>query len=437
MLPKWMKPYCATNLPNTQTVTFIAPGDGVSPVVAVVQPPVKPQQKRYLPILPRTLPCPPQVSPILQNCNKSKSSQIMPNKSKLKSSDSEKHVINKFRAIKPKPSEPNTSNSNTKTSCINDLKISDVSSLKDNVFLQNQTVCLPSKQTSLALPMANEEDLNQTMFLTSEQIAAAVPVINNQELNQATSPVPSQKTLPVVNNEVSNENQLFRFSEVNEVQIKTEICDETGDNVIDNEQDLGALMTASNTIYKKRYAKKKRSKLRSDLESSLALLQPNLMENKQEEKEALFANSYLLRVTETLKSDPETWESFLKTLCNYQNSTKSPVELFFELKEILKNYPVLADDFIAFLRPDQARNCGKYKEYVALRKIREFLQRIEMHFCKEPQHLLKILKTFAQLRRQTDVTSTEVLSALLPLLKNHKHLVDELSQLLPDTFPSV
>ncbi|XP_035230902.1 GON-4-like protein isoform X2 [Stegodyphus dumicola] len=307
MLPKWMKPYCATDLSNTQMVTFIDPGDGVSPVVAVVQPPLIQQPKRYLPILPRTLPCPPQkqVSPILQNFDKSKRSKIMPNKSK-------KHVINKFRAIKPRPTELNISNSNPETSdfnCINNLKISDVASLKDNAFLQNQTVCL-----------------------TSKQISAAVPVINNQELNQATSLPPSQisETLPVANNEESNENQPFHCSDVNEfeVQIKAEICDETDDEVIDNKQDLVALMTASNTIYKKRHTRKKRSKLQSDLESSLALLQPNLMENKQKEKEALFANSYLLRVTERLRSDPETWERFLKALCNYQNSTKSPVQHF-------------------------------------------------------------------------------------------------------------
>lgn len=58
-------------------------------------------------------------------------------------------------------------------------------------------------------------------------------------------------------------------------------------------------------------------------------------------------------------------------------------QLYFDIKDILKDYPALLNDFIAFLRPEQARECGKYKEYLTLSKIREFIRKIEVSIVNE------------------------------------------------------
>lgn len=58
-----------------------------------------------------------------------------------------------------------------------------------------------------------------------------------------------------------------------------------------------------------------------------------------------------------------------------------------------------------------------------------------MHFKHQPQYITRILRTFAQLQQQVDITSTEVITALQPLLRNQSHLIEELYNLLPDVTP--
>ncbi|XP_035209402.1 GON-4-like protein isoform X2 [Stegodyphus dumicola] len=405
ILPKWSKTLCSIS--PSSNMPLIAPSQNTSISSPVAVSPIvckAPDRKRYSPILPRVSHISPlkQISPILRKYNQQR--RIIPvipfnanSACKVKPLGFTKRQGRKLPMLQPKPS------------VLNFVETSPIKAPE-----QSKTTILSNQNFSTTV---RNDEINGCLTKNTSIVCTSV----------TTNATESEKIQSVVTAK-NNESQLAPEGEVSEEP----------DEEVDDEQDLAALMAASSTICKKQQsASKKRNKLQRDLEASLTLLQPNLIENdpKKEEREALFANSYLLRVTEALKNDSETCEKFLKVLCKHQYSARSPVKLYFELKEILKDYPGLADDFIAFLHPEQAKDCGKYKEYVILRKIREFLRKIEIHFSNQPQHLLKILKTFAQLRRQTDLTSSVVLNALQPLLRNQSHLMEELSHLCPDASP--
>ncbi|XP_054714849.1 GON-4-like protein [Uloborus diversus] len=406
ILPAWMKPFCTT-------VTPIAPAAEKNSLNAPTFDTPPPSKRKYCPILPRGLHFSPlkQISPILKKYSQQRRSvSMVPFNSaspcKRKCTTFVKKPNNKPLPIKPKPVA---------------------------VDIKQE---LPSHDLKSVPSTATASNFKKEMKQVNNQQSNKEPNLVCSSVNKSFSnKVATQTKLRAPVNEL-NASLAPSVSKSNEAE--AEICDEVDEEAIDDEQDLVALMAASTTICKKQQStSKKRNRLQRDLESSLALLQPNLIENdpKREEREALFANSYLLRVTEALKADPETCEMFLKALCKYQHSAKSPVKLYFELQDILKNYPGLADDFIAFLSPEQAKVCGKYKEFTMLRKVREFLRKVEIHFSNQPQHLVRILRTFGQLRLQKGITSAEVINALQSLLRNQSHLMEELSSLLPDTPP--
>ncbi|XP_067144563.1 uncharacterized protein mute isoform X2 [Centruroides vittatus] len=213
---------------------------------------------------------------------------------------------------------------------------------------------------------------------------------------------------------------------------------EVEDEVIDDESDLAALMAASTTICKKQHPLiKKKNKQQKELESTLALLAPDLLEldPKKEERETMFVQSYLMKAKDLLKDDVETYENFLRTLCEFENSNKTPVQLFETINMLLNGYPTLVEDFVGFLLPEQARDCGKMAEYFTLNKIRMFLRKLEVHFGPQPQYIQRILKTLSHLQWQRNLHSSNIRTALQPLFRGQNHLLEEFLQLLPDEPP--
>ncbi|GIY58405.1 GON-4-like protein [Caerostris extrusa] len=239
-------------------------------------------------------------------------------------------------------------------------------------------------------------------------------VLTSLSLSQAVS-IPS---IPETQIMKQTSSKPFIASTPLRTQPDTETLDEIDEDIIEEDHDLISTATPANNTNGKKQA-------------------PTLMKDdpKKEDREVLFANSYLLRASEILKGSPEIYEKFLSVLCKYHQSTRPPVELYLEIKETLKDYPALVRDFIIFLKPEQAKECGKYKELVALNKIREFFRKVEMHFKNQPQHITRILRILAQLHHQVDITSAEVITALQPMLRNQSHLMEELYNLLPDANP--
>lgn len=63
---------------------------------------------------------------------------------------------------------------------------------------------------------------------------------------------------------------------------------------------------------------------------------------------------------EALQDIPGKVEEFLSLLYEFEQGSESPsaVELFRQLKPLLKDCPELLRDFAAFLLPEQALECG-------------------------------------------------------------------------------
>lgn len=74
-------------------------------------------------------------------------------------------------------------------------------------------------------------------------------------------------------------------------------------------------------------------------------------------------SSSSVQVRETLQDVPGRVEEFLGVLYDFEQSSRagesrSAVELFAQLKPVLREWPDLLRDFAAFLLPDQALECG-------------------------------------------------------------------------------
>lgn len=67
------------------------------------------------------------------------------------------------------------------------------------------------------------------------------------------------------------------------------------------------------------------------------------------------------QVRDVLQDSPGKMEEFLSLLFDFEQGaegSRSAVELFSQLKPLLKDFPVLLKDFAAFLLPAQALECG-------------------------------------------------------------------------------
>lgn len=202
----------------------------------------------------------------------------------------------------------------------------------------------------------------------------------------------------------------------------------------DNEGDLAALMAASSTILRRKQAlSRKRSRQQKDAEATLPLLVPGLVDSDplKEEREDQFTQQYLIRVQEALKDDHARHKKFIHLMNSAQGDQVNPVELYKSIEELFPDRQDLVDDFVGFLLPEQALQCGKLLQYLNFKKIHLFLRKLEVHLGQQPQQLQRLLRSLHQLQRQSELTAETIFSVLQPLLRGQSHLMDELQQLLP------
>nr|XP_037274587.1 GON-4-like protein [Rhipicephalus microplus] len=202
----------------------------------------------------------------------------------------------------------------------------------------------------------------------------------------------------------------------------------------DNEGDLAALMAASSTILRRKQAlSRKRSRQQKDAEATLPLLVPGLVDSDplKDERENQFTQQYLNRVQEALKDDEARHKKFIDLMKTAHCDQVNPVELYKNIEELLHDHQDLVDDFVGFLLPEQALQCGKLLQYLNFRKIQLFLRKLEVHLGQQPQQLQRLMRSLHQLQRQSELTAETIFSVLQPLLRGQSHLIDELQQLLP------
>lgn len=204
----------------------------------------------------------------------------------------------------------------------------------------------------------------------------------------------------------------------------------------DNEDDIAALVVASSNIRsspkgRTSSAGRKKSKYIRDVETSLSLLLPDSID-VAEEKAFSFAQAYFLKVKEMLEGkDSETYQQFLETLNDFGSKIATVPDLYKKVSSVLHSYPDLVSEFVVFLLPEQAMECGKLMEYLMLTKMSNFFRRLEVYFKRQPQQLRKIYTALTLLSTQTNVTLNDVRSAIIPLLRGNSFLIESLLEILP------
>ncbi|XP_042218233.1 uncharacterized protein LOC121863582 [Homarus americanus] len=154
-------------------------------------------------------------------------------------------------------------------------------------------------------------------------------------------------------------------------------------------------------------------------------------------QDKFMAQSFLMRVREALVvKDPSAFKEFLCILNEFiETPSRSPLQLYYQLSEVLKDYQHLTEEFVSFLLPQQAMAIGKYPQYCAIHRMRDFLEKLELQFCKQPKYIQKIIRLLQSMQNSSDVNIEEVKAAMTPLLK-YPHLVECFIQCFPSQPPA-
>ncbi|XP_023657069.2 GON-4-like protein isoform X1 [Paramormyrops kingsleyae] len=166
-----------------------------------------------------------------------------------------------------------------------------------------------------------------------------------------------------------------------------------------------------------------------DASKLMLLYDDHILDNDplRESKDIAFAQAYLNRVRDALKDIPGKVEEFLGLLYEFDQGGegRSAVELFGQLKPVLKEWPELLRDFAAFLLPEQALECGLFAEQQAFERSRRFLRQLEISFGENSSHYQKIVRALQGGPGLSPAGIEELKSQMASLLKGHTHLQGE------------
>ncbi|KAI2807882.1 DNA binding [Blomia tropicalis] len=265
-------------------------------------------------------------------------------------------------------------------------------------------------------------------------------------------------------------------------------------NLIDNENDLMALMEASWTTVTNRSRhsnltangqsipsncfKRKSEILARQRDSSLFILQHELSNDhskEDNERKELFADYYLKLAQKTLTN--EHYVKFLQLLSNFwKNSTNDMSsdlnrikEVYGEIKKFLielmpsyteaestgndsektrKGISELVQLLVLFLDLRQSQECGEAFEYLYLNRVFDFIRKVEIYlsyiYTKRSQKLAciqRLIKSIKQInQQQNELEEKEVKlkakTVVSKILNGHRLLVEEFSSLFTDNPPA-
>ncbi|XP_026140651.1 GON-4-like protein [Carassius auratus] len=177
-----------------------------------------------------------------------------------------------------------------------------------------------------------------------------------------------------------------------------------------------------------------------DASKLLLLYDDHILDNDpmRESKDMAFAQAYLSRVREALQDIPGKVEEFLRLLYEFDQvgESRSVVELFSQLKLLLKDWPELLKDFAAFLLPEQALECGLFEEQQAFERSRRFLRQLEISFGENPSHYQKIVRALQSGSPLSPAGIEEFKAQMASLLKGHTHLQGEFGMFFDEMRPT-
>lgn len=205
----------------------------------------------------------------------------------------------------------------------------------------------------------------------------------------------------------------------------------------DNLDDINALMVASSTIKsaskKVTVAERKKLRLRKEFAANISMLAPE-DPNVVQEKAKSYVQAFYDKVQERLEL--HEYHRFMEILNVFDEKTGKATDLFLQVNKIFSpKYPELADEFLTFLTPVQAKSVGKLKPHFMLKNMSLFLQKLEIYFKDQPSQLRKIYRNLTELACCVDVTMDLVKNSILPLLKGNSLLTDWFLQIFPSEKP--
>ncbi|KAK6180129.1 hypothetical protein SNE40_012334 [Patella caerulea] len=212
--------------------------------------------------------------------------------------------------------------------------------------------------------------------------------------------------------------------------------DELDDGQTDH---LDELMAASTTI---RFDPRKSSQLTSDTktksqkrkELNIAILASDILESdpKRDDRDTAFAQAYMHQVKEALLHDEETYEKFLLLMCEFGKGGRTPIQLYKDLTDLLKEFPDLIEDFAGFLRPDEAVACDCFTTNQEYQRANEFLRKLEINFQKQPTQFQRILKAFDKWQKTPNHTADQLKLPIRALLRGTPMLLQEFDLFFPE-----
>ena len=95
-----------------------------------------------------------------------------------------------------------------------------------------------------------------------------------------------------------------------------------------------------------------------------------------------FAQAYFLKVKERL-GGTELYQAFLHTMNEFGRSILEVRDLYYKVTALLSQHPDLSEEFLAFLLPEQAMQCGKLMEYLMITMMKDFFRRLEVSISRD------------------------------------------------------
>ncbi|KAK2721438.1 hypothetical protein QYM36_003659, partial [Artemia franciscana] len=177
---------------------------------------------------------------------------------------------------------------------------------------------------------------------------------------------------------------------------------------------------------KKRKKKKYYPKLQKPADSASVLSSLNARPNDEQ-----FARQYIERVRAQVPE--ETCEQFMALIQNF-NIDRGALELYRQVIAILKGHDDLSNEFISFLTPEEAQQCGKLFEKSLFDRMRDFFAVLMSYFKGQHSHVQRIISTLAKLQ-ESKPPMEKVKGEIIPLLRGHVYLENLFLSLMPDEEP--
>nr|XP_016999537.2 uncharacterized protein LOC108059025 [Drosophila takahashii] len=167
------------------------------------------------------------------------------------------------------------------------------------------------------------------------------------------------------------------------------------------------------------------------------MLQPDSPEERNR-KDAIFALNFYDKVEEALLNADriDDCRKFNSLLQNFDPRQEKVSALYLKVEEILlPSHPELAEVFLNFLLPAEAAEIGKFFEHFMISNATNFINKLNIYFCKQPAQIRKIYTCLSELAELPNVSMKKVENKIMPLLKGNQFLVDWFVQQFPQGKP--